>query len=71
VVERQELKFIYDVMSLIGPIVVFVVAHLRAWPLVMTVIALTSFKAASYIVYFLILLKVSSVRAMGARVTAA
>ena len=71
VVERQELKFIYDLMSLFGPIVVFVVAHLRTWPLVTTVIALTGFKAASYIVYYLILLKVSSVRAMGARVSAA
>jgi hypothetical protein len=58
-------------MSLFGPIVVFVVAHLRTWPLVTTVIALTGFKAASYIVYYLILLKVSSVRAMGARVSAA
>jgi O-antigen/teichoic acid export membrane protein len=71
VVERQELKFIYDLMSLVGPIAVFVVAHLRTWPLVTTVIALTSFKAASYFVYYLILLKVSAVRAMGARVSAA
>lgn len=71
IVERQELKFIYDLMSLLGPIVVFVAAHFRTWPLVMTVIALTGFKTASYIVYYLILLKVSAVGARGARMSVA
>ena len=62
VVGRQELKFIYDVMTFAGTIVVFAVAHRQGWPVIRLVAALSALNSAAYAVFFILILNISSTR---------
>lgn len=62
VVGRQELKFIYDVMTFAGTIVVFAIAHRQGWPVMRLVAALSALNTAAYAVFFMLILNISSTR---------
>jgi lipopolysaccharide exporter len=60
VVGRQEVKFIYDVITFGGTIAVFVIADYRHWPVMTAIGALAGLKTVAYAIFFLLLLKISS-----------
>src|SRR5262249_37636924 len=60
VVGRQKVKFVYDIINFVGTITVFVFAHHHQWPVMTAIAALAGLKTAAYIVFFMLLLTVSS-----------
>jgi lipopolysaccharide exporter len=67
VVGRQEMKFIYDIVTFGGTILVFFLAHLRGWPIMLTLAALSGLKTLAYAVFYLLLIDVSSAHRQLAR----
>jgi O-antigen/teichoic acid export membrane protein len=60
VVGRQEVKFIYDILTFGGTIAVFAAAHHRGWPVMTLVAALSLLNTAAYAVFFILVLNISS-----------
>lgn len=63
VVGRQEVKFIYDLITFGGTVSVFVLAHYERWPVMTAIGALAALKTAAYVVFYLLLLNISSAHA--------
>jgi O-antigen/teichoic acid export membrane protein len=59
---RQEVKFVYDIMTFGGTIGVFVAAHHWGWPVIRLVAALAALNTIAYSVFFVLLLGISSTR---------
>ena len=68
VVGRQEVKFIYDILTFGGTIAVFAIAHHSSWPVMTLIAALTVLKTTAYVVFFMLLLGISSTPVHGTRV---
>jgi len=68
VVGRQEVKFIYDILTFGGTIAVFAIAHHSSWPVMTLIAALTGLKTTAYVVFFMLLLGISSTPVHGTRV---
>jgi lipopolysaccharide exporter len=60
VVGRQQVKFIYDIITFGGTIAVFVIAHHRQWPVMTAIAALAALKTVTYAIFYLLLLDISS-----------
>jgi O-antigen/teichoic acid export membrane protein len=67
VVGRQEVKFVYDIMTFVGTIAVFAAAHYWGWPVVKLVAALAVLNTVAYGVFFILLLGISSTPAHKSR----
>lgn len=67
VVGRQEIELIYDTVVFGGTILLFTLAHYRAWPVMTTIAALAALKTAAYAFFYLLLLNISSPRGQEAR----
>jgi hypothetical protein len=51
VVGRQKVKFIYDIITFVSTIAVFVIAHYRRWPVIMAIAALAAVNTAAYTIF--------------------
>ncbi|MCU1332653.1 MAG: hypothetical protein JWM08_1645 [Candidatus Angelobacter sp.] len=67
VVGRQKVKFIYDIITFVSTIAVFVIAHYRSWPVTMAIAALAAVNTAGYAAFYLLLLNISSTHVQMAR----
>ena len=67
VVGRQEVKFIYDVITFGGTIAVFALAHHRQWPVMTAIAWLTVLKTVAYALFYFLLLNISSGHSQQAR----
>lgn len=60
VVGRQKVKFIYDIITFGGTIAVFLIAQHLHWPVIRAIASLAGLKTLAYVVFFLLLVKISS-----------
>ncbi len=58
VLDSQGFKLIYDIVSLIGLIVVAVIARVKSLPALETIWILSAMRTMTYVIYFLVLLRV-------------
>lgn len=67
IVGRQEVKFMYDIITFGGTVIVFLIAHYRRWPVMVAIGALAGLKTAAYFVFYLLLLNISSTHVLRSR----
>jgi O-antigen/teichoic acid export membrane protein len=60
VLGRQKVKLVYDIINFGGTIGVFMLARHLQWPVMRAIAALAGLKTVAYVVFFLLLLTVSS-----------
>jgi O-antigen/teichoic acid export membrane protein len=60
VVKRQEIKFIYDILTLAGTLAVFAFARYCSWPVMTLIAALAALNTTAYAIFFVLLLGISS-----------
>jgi lipopolysaccharide exporter len=63
VVGRQEVKFIYDVITFGGTIAVFVFAYYGKWPVMTAIGILAALKTLAYAIFYFLLLNISCTHA--------